>query len=94
MERLEAGAAKLGCEFDKVGSLGWSAGMRQAEITCPDGREIAIKADSREYGDRVLDANTLANTTSYDCDGKLEDDESGCKQFMTDLWNAAPLAAN
>lgn len=61
---------------------------------CPDGREIEIVADSREYGDRVLDANTLADTTSFDCNGKLEDDEAACKQFMTDLWNAAVSASN
>ena len=94
MARLEAGAVRQGCEFDKVGVFGWAAGMRQAEVTCPDGREIQIVADSREYGDRVLDANTLADTTSFECDGTLADDEVGCKAFMDALWSGAVAGSN
>lgn len=88
MARIEAGSAKLGCGFEKIGRFGWAAGMRQAEVQCDSKRTVYFAGDSRKNIDAVLDKNVKNAGTYYECRGALKSDAAACAKLVEEIWAA------
>jgi hypothetical protein len=85
MDRFESGAQNLNCSFTKYDVPAWSTGVREALVTCAEGR-IHIIADGRNSDAAAPERNLEETGIGVACQGAPVQRQGACRDFAESLW--------